>query len=235
MKNMNEKLFNFIDDAYYINLDYRTDKNNIIYKHFTDIDIIKYIKRKSALTPLDLGYSLKPSGKYPHEGYSRACLYSHIEIIKKAKEQNLNNVLIFEDDAKFYYDGGYDPLIYIENALIDLNKIENWELFFLGTNPGENQTEFIMYGKNLVKISESIGTHAVLIRNTIFEKIIAEYETQYAFDIYLSNTFKEKYLAYPLCVSQRCGIDNDIGEIPYGGMCDDFWLKMMDKPINNNK
>jgi GR25 family glycosyltransferase involved in LPS biosynthesis len=226
------KLFNFVDDAYYINLEHRTDKKEIIETHFRELGILDYVKRKNALSPPDLGYPILENGKYDPFSYGKCCLYSHVEIIKDAKERNLSNVLIFEDDAKFYTDGGYNPLEVIENSLLQLSKIDNWEIFYLGTNPGTSLKEFNLVDENLIKVIEAIGTHAVLISNRIFDKIINEYQNQNVFDIYLTMRYQEKYLAYPMAITQRCGIKNDIGWHNYDGLCEDFWLENYNKKIN---
>jgi hypothetical protein len=226
------KLFDYIDEAYYINLDHREDKKEILENHLSDLGIKEYVKRRKAFYPPDLGYPKLENGNYDPFSYGRCCLHSHVELIKEAKERQSSNILLFEDDVKFYTDGGYNPLEVIQNAINQLRKITNWEIFYLGTNPGTSQTEFNLVDENLIKVVEAIGTHAVLINHTIFDRIISEYETQDTFDIYLTTRYKEKYLAYPMAAIQRCGVNNDIGWHNYGGLCDDFWLDNYNKKIN---
>jgi hypothetical protein len=226
------KLFNFIDDAYYINLEHRKDKRDIIENHFKDLGILKYVKRKSALSPPDLGYKILDNGKYDPMSYTRSCLHTHVDIIKEAKFRKLSNVLIFEDDAKFYTEGGYNPIHVVENSINQLKHIPNWEIFYLGADPGKTQTEFNLINFNLIKVVEAIGTHAVLINSIIFDKIINDYENENYFDIYLTTKYVEKYLAYPMAVIQRCGVMNDIGWHNYGGLCEDYWISNYDKKIN---
>jgi len=227
------KLFNFIDGAFYINLDHRKDKNDIFTKHLNYLGIQSSVERQRGITPDELGYKLKESGKYPDEGYSKACAQSQIEIIKKAKKRGLRNVLIFEDDAEFYLSGGYNPLEIIDNAIASLRNIPDWEFFYLGTNPGARDKTFDMVAPNLAKPLEAIANHAMLINNTVFDTILNDsLDTNFNYiDVYFSNTFKEKYLAYPLCVMQRCGIINDLGEHNYTGLCSDFWLDMYNKEL----
>jgi len=226
------KLFNFIDEAYYINLDSRTDKKEILETHFKELGIFDFVKRRSAFSPPDLGYEQLSNGKYDPVSYSRCCLYSHVQLIKEAKEKKLANILLFEDDAKFYMKGNYNPLDIIQDAINQLKNIPDWELFYLGTDPGGALSEFNLVDKNLIKVVEAIGTHAILINHTIFDKIIKDYERQTAFDIYLTTNYKEKYLAYPMAVTQRCGIKNDIGWHNYDGLCEEYWIARYDKQIN---
>jgi hypothetical protein len=56
---------------------------------------------------------------------------NHLEIIKKAYQLNLNNVLIFEDDA--YFELPLD-LNKIRN-IVDWLKISEWDMFFFGYIP----------------------------------------------------------------------------------------------------
>jgi hypothetical protein len=227
-----KKLFDFIDEAYYINLDHRTDKKEIIENHFNEMGIGQFVKRKKAFFPSDLGYPQLENGKYEALAYGKCCMYSHIEVIKEAKQKGFKNVLIFEDDAKFYTDGGYSPIKVITEAIEQLKKIPNWELFYLGTDPGTTFNEFDQVNRNLVKTIEAIGTHAVLVNHTIFDKIINEYIYHNAIDIYLTTTYRQKYLAYPMAVTQRCGITNDIGPHNYDGMCEEYWLDKYNKKLN---
>ena len=230
------KLFNFIDAAFYINLDSRVDKKEILTKHFQELGIESFVQRRKALEPQDLGlgYTIQPeTGKYLHEAYSKACLYTHVEIVKWAKEQKLSNVLIFEYDVKFYTSGDYNPLECIQTAINELKaNIPEWELFYLGTNPGGRSTEFDLVRPHVVRLEEAIGTHAVLINSKIFDTIINEYTGHHAFDLYLSGRYSKKYSAYPMCACQRCGVPNDIAIVPYGGLNEEFWLSMYNKKIN---
>ena len=130
------KLFNFVDEAYYINLDSRVDKKEIIEQHFKELGILEFVKRRSAFSPPDLGYSILENGKYDPVSYGRCCLYTHVQLIKEAKEKGLSNILLFEDDAKFYMEGEYHPLEVIQDSINQLQNFSNWELFYLGTDPG---------------------------------------------------------------------------------------------------
>jgi hypothetical protein len=229
-----EKLFDFVEEAFYINLDHRIDKNKILIDHFTKIGINRFIKRARGIYPNELGYTLREeTNTYAHEGYAKGCTYAQIEIIEYAKQKKLKNILYFEDDAKFYTDGDYDPLNIIATAIKGLKNIPNWQVLYLGTNPGDRDTYLNMVAPNLVKINESIANHAVLLNHTVFDSVLqkAKEKDFNHLDSHFSSAFTEKYMVYPLCVSQRCGLENDIGDIKYTGMCDDFWLDRYKKEI----
>jgi hypothetical protein len=230
-----DKLFNFVDEAFYINLDHRTDKDKLFTDHFKELGILKYVKRSRGISPGEIGFKKdEATGKYEAEGYARGCTQAQINIIQYAKDKGLSNVLYFEDDAIFFTSGNYDPFNEISIAIDSLKKITNWEILFLGTNPGDRDKKFDMVAPNLIKINESIANHAVLINCSIFDKILQDYKswTINHLDLYFSETFKEKYSVYPLCSIQRDDIVNDIGPHNYNGLDNNFWLEMYKKNIN---
>jgi hypothetical protein len=98
------KLFNYVDGAFYINLDHREDKKNYMENQFKEMGISEFVKRKRAYSPADLGYEPVSEGRYEHITYSLGNKTTHIELIKFAKENNLiivsskiiNNIVFYE-------------------------------------------------------------------------------------------------------------------------------------------
>jgi len=76
-----------IDKIFYINLEKRTDRREEIEKELTDYGLIDKTERYEA------HYT-------PHSGIV-GCGYSHLNVLKLAKERNYKNVLILEDDFMF--------------------------------------------------------------------------------------------------------------------------------------
>ena len=105
---------------------------------------------------------------------------SHQAIIQKAKEDGLNSVLLLEDDA--YFTERFDDVISkLEN---DINLLP-FDVLFLGWWIGEaddewNETAERLYNDNgdvaIGKVSEAHftcgGLHGVIIKRTIFDKIL---------------------------------------------------------------
>lgn len=229
-------MFPNIAKSYYINLKNRIDKNQYIINEFKKFNLLTDLERFEALTPLDIGF--KKIGKsYYNENnemdefaISKACLFSHIEIIKMAKKLKLPNVLIFEDDVKFY-DDYYDPIDIINQSMLELNDIDDWDVLYIGTNSG-NTPFFKKKTKHIVKINEGIGTHSYLINNKIYDKLIENYHNNFAMDIMINNLNLNLYMIYPMVTYQNKGILNDISYgVPIYGFDTDFWLNTYKKDI----
>lgn len=77
----------YIDKIFYINLDKRTDRRAEIENELMEYDLIEKAERYSAI------YT-------PHSGIV-GCGWSHLNVLKKARDSGCKNVLIFEDDFQF--------------------------------------------------------------------------------------------------------------------------------------
>lgn len=75
----------FIEKIFYINLDKRTDRREQI---------------EAELAKMGLEGERYPGISTPHSGII-GCGYSHLNVLKLAKERGYRNVLIFEDDFEF--------------------------------------------------------------------------------------------------------------------------------------
>jgi hypothetical protein len=225
------KLFNYIDGAFYINLDHREDKKNYMENQFREIGISEFVKRKRAYSPADLGYVPVNEGRYEHITYSLGNKTTHIELIKLAKKNNWSNILLFEDDAWFYNGGDYNAVDVVQNAINQLQKIDDWELLYLGIDSGVGSFDLI--DDNLIQIEGGVCTHAILINHTIFDKIIEAENIITHMDIYLTTTYNKKYLVYPMAVIQKEGLTNDIGGFNHPVMGLNYWKSRYDKPIND--
>lgn len=173
--------FNFFEKSFYINLDHRTDRNKEVLEEFAKYGITS--ERISAVQ-----ISTEESAKMTLEGAAtwdgtvlshmtaeeladktrrqRSCSYSHIKVAELAKKQNLNNVLVFEDDVKFYEDINVKEMLY--KALLEL-KDKKWDLFMLGCNPRaviSRETE------HLARLSGFYTSHALAMNITLYDKII---------------------------------------------------------------
>lgn len=150
----------YFDQIYYINLERRKDrnqecinelqKNNIIAKRFAAID------GKSIINP-NWDYSLGAFG----------CLQSHLEIIKEAKNNKYNNVLILEDDVVFNDNMESD----FEKYYNQLNK--EWDMLYLSGNHNRHiQNSFEKINDNIIKCNLTHTTHCYAVKNTVYDIII---------------------------------------------------------------
>ena len=149
-KNPNPK---WIGDIYCINLNTREDK----FKHMNELCMKENIKIKF--------YQVEKN-KNP----ARGCLESHLEIIKEAKDRNLPNILLLEDDVNFL-----NPL-----HNIDIKEIpEKWDMLYLGGNHYEIGSSY-NESKKWYQI-KSWSTYGYMVNSTMYDKLIEE----------LTNTNKE--------------------------------------------
>jgi len=120
--NSKSSLFDFFDRSYIINLPERSDRRQ---------EMERELKRFGLSVPSDrvkFFPAIKPhdKGEFPSIG-ARGCFLSHLEVLKEAKNQNLNNLLIMEDDLSF-------TQLLIEEQDEIANKLQrlNWDFAYLG-------------------------------------------------------------------------------------------------------
>jgi len=143
----------FFDKIYCINLDERTDRWEKALNEFKKVGI-ENVERFSAIKD---------------ENGATGCIKSHLTIIQKAKKENLNNVLIFEDDVLFLEKN----ISSIPKALEDLKNIE-WDLFYFGATIDQNIGFMSKITDNLFKTNFAYTTHAYAINSGVFDKILNE-------------------------------------------------------------
>ena len=121
----------FFDAIYCINLDERTDRWKHCLIEFEKLGISDRVIRFSAIKPThderwDRWTTWGNPKKYPLIG-AVGCAESHKAIIELAKENNLNNVLVLEDDFVVCENWKSN----LETAIKELQG-RNWHIFYLG-------------------------------------------------------------------------------------------------------
>jgi hypothetical protein len=215
MNNLKE----LIGFGFYINLPHRIDKNEAMLKQLTDLNLLDTIHRIDGVYPKDLNFKINEiTQKYEIIEYSIAAAKAHRNIIEIAKQNNYENVLVLEDDTLFV-DDGVNNLI---NALIQIKGIKNWEILYIGGNCNDKTFDF--YGQNLVKVKNISCSHAYIVNNIFYDKILNFDGLITHFDTFLNGYCTEKYLTYPLSIIQRHINKTDIGETDH--TCDKtYWEK----------
>ena len=160
--NKSEKFEDIIEDnnnntAYVINLDKRPDRYKKIIKNFKDYNI--NMKRIS--------------GVYNKKGW-KGCGYSHMKIIKLAKEYNLPSILILEDDCKptKYFNHWFTIKKWLDN-----NR-DKWEIFIGGNSYyGSNNKDDTI--KGICKLDDiklyyatMTTTHFVYLNSSAYDKML---------------------------------------------------------------
>jgi hypothetical protein len=217
---MEDKLFDFVDGAFYVNLDHRTDRRELIEAHFKSIGIQKYVERARAVYPFELmGYATGDKEKYYGNCLATTCCFvTQTSIIEHAKNQGWETVLIFEDDAEFINTPDFNTFDEIHKGLEQLKKIPDWEILYLGADPDprDKQKSFDWVSQNLIKLNEANGAHALLYHRRMFDKMLADAKNVVSrrqvmgADDYLSYHVAQKYILNPIAVVQRAELKSDI-------------------------
>ena len=156
-----KKFFDNFDRVICINLPHRTDRKVSFLEQCEKYDLGKF-EFFNAINGNDIknNYSI-----------SNGCLgliLSNIEIIKKAKNDGLNNLLIMEDDCVFN-----KQIEVIDDYLKMLPN--NWDMLYLGGNHnigwlGTSEPKKI--NDKIMKLHFTFTTHFVLINSRIFDVLI---------------------------------------------------------------
>lgn len=207
--------FDFFDEIRCINLDKRVDRWNAIQLEFNKCNIGDRVDRFSAIM---------------HSDGRLGCIKSHLEIIKQAKANNLDNVLIFEDDAIFINNN-------INNIIRECTSQlpADWELFYLGANL---HIPIPSYSKNLAILNYAYATHAIAYSKNVYDKFIDKFENLLAvtkqddiLDVWLANHIQpsgKSYIAKPILATQK----NDFSDINNSQVNYSFIVDRYNKFIN---
>ena len=137
------KIVDFFDRIYVINLPYRKDRLNSVTKELGRAGI--------SLCPgkVEVFPAIRPEepAGFPDIGW-RGCFLSHLGVIKQAKKDNLNNVLIMEDDLLI-------SRRFIKNQvkLVDDLRSREWGFVYFGhvvETPRNQSVKLINYSRKVV-------------------------------------------------------------------------------------
>lgn len=199
------KLNEYFDKIYCINLDERPDRWKQALNEFKKVGI-ENVERFSA---------------FKHEKGAIGCRESHLGIIRKAKEEKLNNVLIFEDDVLFIEKN--IPLI--SKTLDDL-KSTNWDLFYLGATVDPNVGFMNKITNNLFKTNFAYTTHAYAVNGSVFDKILNEAPYHPIIDVFYCRhivPMGKSLIMNPMVAIQQEGYSNiEKHQADYGWMVEFF-------------
>jgi len=197
----------FIDKGFYINLDYKTKRNEAMQKTLKDYNLDNIVERIDAVKAFD--HTVKCD--FASEEWRKcvdSCAKSHLSIIEKAKAENLEKILIFEDDIEFIEDGETPCMEKINSAINSIINIP-WDILYLGGVLLDNEINKI--DKHLIKINRMSGSHAYILNKNSYDFIINEYHYGYPMDRLLEASLKNKYCVYGCAISQNGDDLSDIG------------------------
>ena len=135
-----------------------------------------------------------------------------MNIIKKAKEEGLNNILILEDDFEFCDDFESKFKNYINQLPKD------WQWIYFGGSHFEEPTKVT---NNIYRVNKTYTTHAYAIKSEIYDKLIETLEIFEPADVRLAALQKElnTYVTIPHLIYQRDGFsDIQNNNVSYEGI-----------------
>ena len=147
--------FDFFDAIFVINLDQDLDK----WIKFCDQAKIYGFEDRIVRVP----------GVYREKG-SYGCALAHKKCLDLARKKNLDNVLVFEDDAKFLYEPGY-----VKEALtkaVAALSTKSWDLFYIGMSMRQDiydRTKTKEKGDLFQANGEWFGRFAYCVNKTSFD------------------------------------------------------------------
>lgn len=187
-------LSKYFDRVYVINLDRRPDRYEAFKKEIAKYGI-ENVERFSAVDGTTI-----MANNIPLLAGEIGVLESHLEIIKKCREDGVKNVLILEDD------------VYFSNEMLKLDEYMNnvpsdWDFIYFGGNHVYGQPPKYINDK-IVKLNFTVALQCVAINSSMFEIIEAilpkrkkQVDAYYA---ELHNRFNA-YCFYPNMAKQTAG------------------------------
>lgn len=156
-------LNNYFEKIYCINLERRSDRWEECLNEFSKHNLI--VDRYNAIDGNDIESVSGLSNS------QIATVHSHLEVLKKAKKDNLSNVLVLEDDIEFHED--FDSIFDKWNLEIP----EDWDIIFFGGNHAANNPwspgELKKISEHVYKVTHCLALHCYAVKNTVYDKLIS--------------------------------------------------------------
>ena len=182
------KAFKYFDKVFLINLDKRKDRLDRCNDIFEQNNVRDLVERFPGIVPNpsdDIPYT-KDTEKIKIPLYG--CLLSHVNIIKRAKDEGLKSVLVLEDDVDFI------NVDYIDRSIEQL-KNKEWSFFYLGAN---THVPLNKANENLLVLKKGYATHAVAYHESFYDYFIESFNQKkiHIIDVWLSDYGQENFKSY---------------------------------------
>lgn len=193
MVNLNK----YFDKIFVINLDRRPDRYEDFKKEMSKYGI-ENVERFSAIDGSTISTNDVPllTGEI-------GVLLSHLEIIKKCKEEGYDNVLIMEDDVCFS-----EEILKLEEYMSSVPS--DWDFIYFGGNHVYGQPPALINDK-IIKLNFTVALQCVAINSSMFEiieSILPKRKKQVdAYYAELHNRF-DAYGFYPNMAKQTAGFSD---------------------------
>jgi glycosyl transferase family 25 len=150
-----------IKNIFYINLENRPDRK-------------KYFENQMKL----LGWNATRFNAIKHPIGAIGCSMSHLELLKMAKVNKLDYILIMEDDITFL-----NPDIFKNSLKEVLNNNIDFDVLLIA---GNNMGEYTKINEYCIKIKKCQTTTGYLVKNHYYDKLI--YNIEMGIQLFLKNT-----------------------------------------------
>jgi len=172
--------------TFVINLNHRKDRLDSISKELEQIGITNW-ERFPGIIPSSIPNTFLRTKEEGYKKGSYGCLLSHLGVIKKAKEENLEYVLILEDDTGFK-----NNIVYLEDIL----KNKNWDMLYLNVTNAKHSRIFL----NLLKLDFGFTTNAYFVHSRLYDFLIERLpKISEEIDLFYARDVHPKYNCY--CVT----------------------------------
>lgn len=195
-------LFDFFEDAYYITLNSRPEREKGVLERFAKLGI--RAKRFGADKPTD-------PGRYETCG-KRGCAESHFSIIEEAKKLGLKNVFIFEDDVLFPEYFSFRMKLVIEQ----LKALPRWDMFYTYGRCDGGRTIGGPYFE-LARVSFVMRTHAYAINGHMFDPILdLRHDNNLPIDtLYRYRVHPDRMIFNASCLTRADNRQSDVTDVAY--------------------
>ena len=219
------KILEFVDKIFIINLDERTDRIKKAIKELKSFNVqFDKIERFSGIVPklVDIDKNIYKNfrvdlGKNV-ESYiigATGCKLSHLEVIKIAQERGYENVLIFEDD--FYMTD--DFLMNLNDFIKKVKDLPRWDVLYLGGNNKSQEISNYCIPTKFDKVFRCKNVkclHSYIVNRRLFPKVIEDLKTYGGeVDNYYMEILQPEYNAYiynPILVKQEPSFSNIVNK-----------------------
>jgi GR25 family glycosyltransferase involved in LPS biosynthesis len=211
---------NFFSDAYYINLDHRTDRREGFERRAAAVGLVPHrmpgVVFAEENFPPGIAQYYSSVSDVGTENWKRSrkkkcaelgCAYSHVAVIEDAKRRGLQNVLVFEDDCVFLdtWNQHIDDVVGTMRSLDD-----NWDLLYFGGEFSGDVT--VDPQQTLGKISGGLYClHAYAINSRFYDTLLQYDPDRCAqIDVLLVNSNSTTYFPIHTMAVQQAFIASDI-------------------------
>lgn len=190
-----------------INLTHRTDRWEKAQQEFALHGISTERIEGVDGSKLDITHGTSRDGS-PYTKGDIGCMLSHLKAVKLAKERNLGNYVVMEDDIEFH------PQFNDLFAKFWQQMPANWHVIYAS---GTHRQKPIQITQNVYKIVYTLTTHFMIIRNTIYDAFIqiwtsrhdkvdigcTELQKKYNFYVFNPHLAWQKYGYSDICSGYR--------------------------------